>query len=616
MIDLSALTEQQLRAVTSPEGPLSVIAAPGSGKTAVLACRIAFLIDDLRIAPESVLAVAFSKRAAGELRERLYGVLGERAVGVEVHTYHSLGYRLISQNRRALGLGLGKLAVVSAGNSRKLALEAASRAGLDASEPHTVVEQLSSARNMEAGERDEQQSALMVEYEELLGRRNSVDYHSMVSLPVRLFGEYPDLARRYGLAWRAILADESQDTDRIQYQLLAQLASVSRNLTVVGDPAQALYRWRGADGDRLFRKFGEDFPDAVSVALQRNFRSPLSVVQLANRLSHPILPGRRMWTERQGEEPVMLYEAHDPSDEAGFVASTVASLLEGGVCSPRDVAVLYRHKGLSQPVADALKAAGIPYLLRGGSDLLGHREVKDVLAYLRLLSDPEDSTALARIVDTPPRGLEDVQRALKSHTLPLAELSRRAALFGEDVERRARMFAAVIERLHGRTCELPPERLIDLVMTELDYRSVLWRSRDCNEKLGRVGKLRRLASQSGAPLDEWLVSLDTDPTETELVCEDAVSLSSVHSYKGLEADVVFLIGLEDGVLPSSQSLRRLPADWSDLHDERKVAYVGVTRARRQLFLTYCRYRAKGDSLRRQHISRFLADELLGLKRAA
>jgi DNA helicase-2/ATP-dependent DNA helicase PcrA len=610
VLDLSLLTPQQREAVTAPEGPVLITAVPGAGKTLVLTMRTAWLHQQLAIAPETILAISFSRKAVGEMSYRLRRIMGPRGAQVNVRTFEGFGYGVISIFHEELGYKRSKLTVLTdAHEISDLISRAAREAGVDA-----PVDGLALAVNDERSTgrvTNPEVHAVVERYEEILRERSAADFVSMSSLPLKLFREHPEALERYQLAFRAILIDECQDTSARQYELMRLLAARHGNVTAVGDHCQSIYAWRGADG-RFFELFRRDFPGLLDLTLDQNFRCSGNIVDFANFLSKSLEPGRGMWTNNPPGEPVSFYEAEDPDDEARYIADEVARLWEDGVVDPTRMTVLYRRNAQAEPVALALRERGIPYHVRGGADLFAREEVRDVVSYLRLANNVDDAQALARIVNTPPRNLASVRRKLKDAPVPPINLPYYAGTHGRDAYEQATKLLELLTGLAAAVETHSPAEMIDLVLEKTQYKLWLWHRPDGAQRLANVERLRTVATKASGTLGEWLMDLMLDGPDPEQPEQDALLLSSIHGSKGSESQIVYLIGCEDGLLPGWQainSVKAAPWDRGKLDDELKVAYVAATRARSLLRVSHCQCRLKEGVPETRSLSQFVADYL-------
>jgi len=486
MLDLSRLSAEQREVVLAPDGPLLIVAGPGSGKTMVLAAKIAYLVGWRQISPTSILAITFATKAARELRARLCGLLGEQGAAVDISTFHAFGLRIVRQWSEELGLGAGPVAVYGEKEARAALREVATNLQIDPdryplSELSARLERLRLGGRRAAPERGTVQ-AVADAYEEMLRRRGAADYPAMLGLPLRLFIELPSVLRLCQDSYQIVLCDEFQDVCTSQYALLRSLAARHHNLIVVGDPQQTLYGWRGADV-RFLDGFQRDFPETRIISLHQNFRSTRQIVDCANALSASLPSSRPLWTDNAFGGAIRLYAAADERAEAVFVAAEIERLVAQRIVEGVDqVAILYRTNWQARPFTIALRQRGLP------------------------------------------------------------------------------------------------------------YRST-WQDR---------------AERSPGDPDSWPADLQRDE---EVACElddtEGIRLSTIHQAKGGEWTVVFIVGLEEGLLPHARALGDGADQGVSIDEERRVAYVAVTRARERLYLSYCRTRRRGDRIEMRKPSRFL-----------
>ena len=656
---LSDLNPEQRAAVSAPVGPLLILAGAGSGKTRVLTRRLAWLIRD-GADPYRLLAITFTNKAAREMLERVERLLGPVARGMWVQTFHAACARML---RREIGqFGYTPDFTILDGDDQRSAVREVLRE-LELNErmftPQAVAGRISHAKNelrTPEGERAaakdawSQRAALAYErYQHKLQAANCVDFDDLIMLCAALLeGDGPGGAR-YRALFRHVLVDEYQDTNHAQYRLVLALAREHRSLTAVGDEDQSIYRFRGADRGNILR-FAEDFPEAVVVRLERNYRSTQSILDAAAAVigHNPRPQPKRLWTDRGAGEPIDLYHAADPADEAAFVARQIERL-RPEAAGWSDFAVLYRTHAQSRAVEEALLGRGIPYVVVGGLKFYERREIKDALAYLRLLVNPLDWPSFRRAVAVPRRGIGDATlAALAEHIEATGEALPSALAHAADipgVSRGARAlaeFSALLQRLRGEAegavdaageprpegARLQPAEVAELIASLLD-RSGLHeelRREDSIESRARLENLQELlvvAQQNARAVGRGLegarrfleqatliAEADAVPARgegesgAEAAQEGAVVLLTLHAAKGLEFPVVFLIGLEDGVFPHSRSAESV----EELQEERRLCYVGLTRARQRLFLAHARERALyGGVPQPARPSRFLAE---------
>ncbi len=592
------------------DGPLLVVAGPGSGKTTVLAARVAYLVTSRGIAPSSVLAVTFATKAARELRARLGGMLDELGLAVDVSTFHAFGLRIVRQWSEELGFGPGPLAVYAREEALKLLQEAADHVGFDL-ERRPLSDLARHLDRVRLGDdaaltATDDLGPLVEAYEALLRRRGAVDYPAMLALPLRLFSARPAVLRLYQDSYRHVLADEFQDVSAAQYALLRSLAERHRNLVVVGDPRQTLYSWRGADV-RFLRELERDFPEAQVLGLDQNFRSTGRIVDLANALGATLEYSRPLWTDNPEGEVTMLHVAEDERGEAAFVAAEIRRLYaERRIDHPGEAAVLYRTNQQTDELALALRAERLPYRVLGRNDLFSRGEVRDVIAYLRLAHNPSDGAALARTANVPPRRLGRLSERLKERPVPPEEFLTLARAHGPIAADSASSLLALIDELHDRSLDLAPAEMLDLVLEESGYADWLAGQPDASARLAHLATLRALAEQAEGDLGAWLADLQLGE-EVAPAPDDAakVLLTTIHGAKGGEWRVVFVVGVEEGLLPHPRALLLQGTESTGIQEELRVAYVAVTRPRERLYLTCCRTRRLGGRSELRRPSRFL-----------
>ena len=565
--------------VETGDGPLSVLAGPGSGKTTVLVGRIAYLVEQRGVPPATILAITFTTTAAATLRQRLGGILGQLAQELTVTTFHALGLRLIKQWSCELGFGDYPPAVYGRDDARALLREAATGLGLQLAPDHRehdadpwaaslpkldlAVERFRLGRTRTgatpdgADDFDEDLLRPLSEaYEALLKERGAIDYPSMLRLPLRLFADEPRALRLVQDAYRFVMADEAQDTSQIQFELLRHVVERHRNLAVVGDPNQAIHGWNGADPGILLN-FPQLYPEAKVFPLDQNHRSTGIVVALSNVLAAPLEGGRGSWTNNVDGPRARIYGAIDEQDEARFVAAEIERMLRSTeIEHPGQVAVLFRTNAQARTLALALRTAGVPFRVRADADLFVQPEVRDIVAYLRLVHCPADGPALARVVNVPPRRLQAVEQALRKRPVPAAELPLWAQKRGGPAaRRRVEEFLEMLGELQQSALHCPPVQAFRMVVDRTGYATWLVSQKEGAKRLDHLKEMERVMESSpAADLATWLVDMHLGETQGVTDADArAVTLSTIHSAKGGEWPVVFVTGLEEGLLPHMTS---------------------------------------------------------------
>jgi len=633
---LEGLNEQQRQAVQHGEGPLLILAGAGSGKTRVITHRIAWLIHARAVPPYGIVAVTFTNKAADEMRERVEALLAGRgsAAGLTVSTFHSFAVRILRRDGRSLAElrpGFTPQFTIYDEDDQLAVIKAVYRhMGLD--EKHfmpyrTALARISFAKNhsqtpeeMAAAARDprlKRLAAVWDEYEARLRQANALDFDDLLLEAVRLLHHNDELRALYNERIHHLLIDEYQDTNRTQYQLMRLLTEQRRNVCVVGDEDQSIYSWRGAD-IRNILEFTRDFPDAVVVRLEQNYRSTKNILEAASHVvSHNRERlGKWLWTAAEAGPRVGLLEAADGEQEALFVADEIERILARR--PDQRIAILYRTNAQSRQFEEALRRYGRPYHVVGGFSFYQRAEIKDVLAYLKVLLSPQDSVSLQRIINTPARGigrttLEQIEAFAMERRISLWEALEAIAgqgRLGVRAEAAVTGFRRLIEEMREEARELSVEGVIRLVLERTGYLKML-EADDTPEGESRRENLQELvnaaaeAAERGETLAEFLDHAAL-VSEADTLDERAqILLLTLHNAKGLEFPVVFITGLEDGLFPHARSLDSPQA----LEEERRLFYVGMTRAQQRLILTWARMRRRWASgiLEPSVPSRFLSE---------
>ena len=645
---LSSLNPAQQQAVQIVDGPVLVLAGPGSGKTRVLTHRVAFLIHERHIPPYNILAVTFTNKAAREMRERLVHLIGDQpAQNLTIGTFHATCARFLRMDGERVGLDRG-FAIYDDDDQTALMKQIIKELSLNDKQyrPGAVLGAISKAKN-ELIEPEhyapvsywhEAIGRAYKRYQELLTQNNAVDFDDLIMTAAQLLRENPDVLERYQNRYRYLHVDEFQDTNVAQYVLIKLLADKYQNLFCVGDEDQSIYLFRGADYRNVLR-FRDDFPNARVALLEQNYRSTQTILDAAqavirkNRSRHK----KELWTENVRGVPITHVEVFNEEEEAQFVLNEIARLTRGQV-KGRDIAVFYRTNAQSRALEDAFVRRGMPYQLIGATRFYNRREVKDLLAYLRLIINPDDSVAFNRVINVPSRGigkttLDNVaQWATRLGVSPYAVLqmlrestvnsqqstdmvssaSRPSPLATFDARARKVLlaFAKLLDDLRAAQSEKNLPDLIDMIITRTAFDEYIRDGTEEGEdRWGNVQELRRAVKKfAGAPtetalpqyLEEVALIADIDTLRDD---QDAPALMTLHSAKGLEYAVVFIIGLEEGLFPHARALE----DPAQMEEERRLCYVGITRAKQCLYLVNAFRRTTYGNSEANDPSRFLAD---------
>jgi DNA helicase-2/ATP-dependent DNA helicase PcrA len=629
---LADLNPPQQEAVQHTAGPLLILAGAGSGKTRVITRRIAYLIARRGVQPWNILAVTFTNKAASEMRKRVEQLLGARGLGVALGTFHSTCVRILRKWHVELGF---RSSFVIYDDADQLGVIRDCLKALNLSEkalsPRSVLARISRAKNemLTPGEyaataadfTEERTAKIYSIYQERLGASHAVDFDDLLMLTVLLFRDHPHILEHYEHLWRYVLVDEYQDTNQAQYQIVNFLSRRHGNLCVVGDDDQSIYRWRGADLNNIL-DFERDHPGCQVIKLEQNYRSTQNILDAAGGVvaNNAGRKGKTLWTENPTGEAVVVYQASDEQVEAGFIVERIRELVAEQGHSLDDFAVFYRTNAQSRVLEDALRRAVTPYVIVGGLRFYERKEVKDLLAYLRLVANPDDAQSFKRIVNVPARGIgaasvEKLEGLAQSERVSIWEACTRIAsrkILGPKILKALEGLVALIEKTRAKLDVLTPPELIVELLEATGYLVDL-KNEGTIEAQSRMENLQELVSAAREFMDQSedrslqafldSVALIAD-IDTLAEGKGTVTLMTFHSAKGLEFPVVFMTGMEEGVFPHTRSL----SEDAELEEERRLCYVGMTRAEQRLFLTSAMSRRLYNSDSYNLPSRFL-DEL-------
>jgi len=616
---LAGLNPAQREAVEAIEGPVLVLAGPGSGKTRVLTHRVAYLVRECGIPPYNIMAVTFTNKAAGEMRTRLAELIGTRLQKLTIGTFHAICVRILRREAEASGLRRD-FVIYDSSDQLSLVRQALKALNLDDKtyRPQAIHGAISRAKNELITSQNFRPQTYWQEiagrvykrYQELLAANNALDFDDLLMGAANLFREHPDVLDKYQRRYLYILVDEWQDTNTAQYELVRLLASKRRNVFVVGDEDQSIYGWRGADFRNL-RRFRSDFPEARLILLEKNYRSTQVILDVANAIIAPNVhrTPKKLYTDKGKGVPIVVHEAYNEVEEAQYVVETIGRLVAQGEARPGDCAVMYRTNAQSRALEDAFVWAGMPYKLVGATRFYARAEIKDVLAYLRVIHNPADNVSLARILNVPRRGIGARTRAaleslaaqmgtslygalqvLKKETEETEGNSEnRGKVLTARMRKPLLQFAELLDGLIAIRDKVSVPELLDRMLEVTGYESYLRDGTEEGEdRWSNVMELFTVAREYAAlSPDEALatfleeVSLVSDVDNLD-ESADAPTLLTLHSAKGLEFPVVFIIGLEDGLLPHSRSFD----DVEQMEEERRLCYVGITRAKERVYLVH------------------------------
>ena len=621
------LNPPQREAIRYLDGPSLVLAGAGSGKTRVITHKIGWLIDQCGINPNNIAAITFTNKAAREMQERVAGLMGGRAPkGLTVCTFHALGVRIIRQEAAHCGLK-PQFSILDASDTVQIVADIAGDA--DKGIAKQMQWQISSWKNSmitpeEAAQLAENElsssaAVLYKEYERTLRAYQAVDFDDLISLPVRLLDEHPEVRERWQNRLRYLLIDEYQDTNRAQYRLLRLLAGVRGAFTAVGDDDQAIYAWRGADVENL-KLLKQDYPELKVIKLEQNYRSSARILHAANTLiaNNEKLFDKRLWSEHSAGEQVVVTACRDAEHEAESIAMKISAHRFEHRTRFSDYAILYRGNHQARIVEQQLRNQKIPYVLSGGQSFFDKAEIRDLIAYLRLMVNEDDDLAFIRAITMPRRGIGAATLEALGSYAGRRHVSLFAACFEEGVVQHLKphqlelvqTFAGFINRLQYRAPREPAAQLLEDLLAAIRYEAWLFEHLDPREAESKwnnvrdfVGWLGRKGEEDGKNLIELtqtiaLISM-LDKEDPDF---DGVQLATLHASKGLEFKHVFMIGVEEGLLPHQSSI-----DEDRLDEERRLMYVGITRAQRTLNITWCERRKAGKDSRVCEPSRFIEE---------
>ena len=620
---LDDLNAAQREAVTYVEGPLLVYAGAGSGKTKVITYKIAYLIDAIEIRPSQILAVTFTNKAAQEMKERTEKIINEDIKDLYIGTFHSICARILRKEIKLIGFD-SNFSILDEDDSMSVIKEIMKDLNIDPKyvNPYEIKDRISKAKmnliNAEEFEKEKGDyfedivSRIYTRYEKTLRTNNSLDFDDLIFFTIQILNENPQVLHYYQTKFRHILVDEYQDVNKMQYEFIKLLALKTRKFTLVGDDDQSIYSFRGANVE-FMQKIFEDFPEIKEVKLEKNYRSPQEVLDVANKL---IKFNRRntekeLYSDIEIENAVNFYEALDEIDEAKFVVDKIKELSD--TYRYKDFAVLYRTNFQSRVFEEALIQEGIPYQVIGGQKFYGRAEIKDIIAYLYVINNPNDNISLKRIINVPTRKIGEktigeLDKISEEKGISLYEAINE---YLKDKESKPlKDFYTLVGELRGLAKTLPLPRLVEETISKIGYYKYIETKfkEDKDERIENIKEFINMVvnfvrETENADLTTLLTQISLITSVDEAKDDNRVSLMTLHAAKGLEFPIVFLVGLEEGILPHFKSLDST----ADTEEERRLCYVGVTRAKQKLFLTTALRRTKFGSFNTTRPSRFLSE---------
>lgn len=601
MMILDGLNDRQKEAVLYNDGPLLIIAGAGAGKTKTLTTKIAYLIENENVDPRSILAITFTNKAAKEMKDRLYLIIGDVSKKIQVSTFHSFGLKLLRENYSILGFDRN-FVIMDSDDSLTVVKKILKDLNYDSKvyNPRAIRNKISSCKNelmspkkyehYAVSEYDKVVYQVYEKYEDKLHRNNSVDFDDLLLLPIKLFTEYEDIKERYQDLYQYMLIDEYQDTNQAQYILTKLISEKSRKITCVGDDSQSIYSFRGANYKNILN-FEKDYKDAKTILLEENYRSTSNILDAANQVikNNKQRKDKNLWTARGIGEKIKYYRSYNEKDEAQYVIRKVKELVNRGI-EYKDIAVLYRTNAQSRVMEEEMLKENLPYKVIGSLYFYSRKEIKDLIAYLRIIYNSKDNVSLLRVINTPKRGIglktiDNLTEKADQNNSSIYE----AISSGKELE-----FKKTIEKLKELSNELTLTELIEKVLEATGLKKELEDEKTLESEI-RLENLEEFKSITKSfEAREGLISLEDFLLEISLISDveeykndpNRISLMTIHSVKGLEFDHVFVIGMEEGIFPHMNSL----IENSDLEEERRLCYVAITRAKDDLHLVNARHR--------------------------
>lgn len=617
-MNLDLLNSEQKKAVTTTEGPLLVLAGAGSGKTRVLTTRIAYLIEELGINPENILAITFTNKAAKEMKERILTMLGPIAYKIQISTFHSFGLYLLKRHYSLLGYN-HNFTILDSDDVLTIIKKIIKEMNLDPKEynPKAVRNKISGAKNELLDAEDYSKYAnssyeevivdIYRKYEKKLKSNNSFDFDDLLMMPLKLFRDYPNILKEYQEQYQYILVDEYQDTNEAQYIMVKMLAAKYKNICVVGDESQAIYSWRGANYKNILN-FEKDYKNAKTILLEENYRSTKTILNAANDIikNNKERKDKKLWTNNEEGIKIKYHRCYDEKDEANYIKDEIKKLITSGI-NKSDIAILYRTNAQSRNLEEAMLRENIPYKVIGSFYFYNRREIKDLIAYLKLLYNSNDDVNLLRIINVPKRGI-----GLKTiENLTSKAMLNNCSIYDIIDSGKELQFKNIIEELKQAKDVVTLTELIDLIIDKTGIKEELI-SENTLEAEVRLENLEEFKSITrNFEEASGLVSLEEFLEEISLVSDieehknnsDVVTLMTIHSAKGLEFNNVFITGMEEGIFPHTNSFNEI----SGIEEERRLCYVAVTRAKQKLYIVNARKRMLFGQENYNPPSRFISE---------
>jgi DNA helicase II / ATP-dependent DNA helicase PcrA len=630
---LNGMNPQQRDAVKATDGPLLIMAGAGSGKTRVLTHRIAYLMVEKGVNPYNILAITFTNKAAREMKDRIGNILGGAAEDIWISTFHSMCVRILRRDIDRIGINRN-FTILDPTDQKSVIKAVLKEKNIDPKkfDPRSILGSISSAKNelitpeefsKTAGSYyDTVVSDVYTEYQKRLRKNQALDFDDLIMTTIQLFQRVPEVLEFYQRKFQYIHVDEYQDTNRAQYMLVKLLAARFHNLCVVGDSDQSIYRWRGADIANIL-SFEKDYPSATVILLEQNYRSTQRILEAANKVinNNSNRKDKNLWTENLEGEKISYFRADTEQSEAQFVTGKIKEMVESGKRKYSDFAILYRTNAQSRVMEEILLKSNIEYSIVGGIKFYDRKEIKDILAYLRLIANPDDDISLQRVINVPKRGvgstsIDKIARYAADHDISMFRALEEADFIGlsPKITKAVIEFKEMVKGYTAMQEYLSVTELVEEILDKSGYKEML-KSEKSIESQSRLENLDEFLSVTKsfedtnddkslvAFLTDLALVADIDRLDEDDQPKESVVLMTLHAAKGLEFPVVFLMGMEEGVFPHSRSLM----EEEEMEEERRLAYVGITRAEEELFMTNAQMRTLFGQTKMNPVSRFIGE---------
>ena len=618
-MNIDSLNDRQKQAVINYDGPMLILAGAGSGKTKVLTTKVAYLVEEKNVSPDNILAITFTNKAAKEMKERIYKIVGSNAFRIQISTFHSFGLKIIKENCKLIGYD-SNFTILDSDDSLTVVKKIIKELNIDTDKynPKAIRNAISNNKNemidSDSFEKyahtdfDEIVKNVYKKYEKNLKMNNAMDFDDLLILPLKLFNEYPKVLQGYQEKYKYIFIDEYQDTNEPQYILSKMISAKYRNITVVGDADQAIFTWRGANYKNILN-FEKDYKEAKVVLLEENYRSTKTILNAANNVikNNKIRKEKNLWTQNDEGCKIAYYKAFDQDDESKFVVDEIKKLIDNGV-NPNDICVLYRANAQSRGIEEAFLTSNISYNIVGSYAFYNRKEIKDLIAYLKLIYNNKDDVSLLRIINYPKRGIGN--KSIEN--LAIKANNDNKSLYEVITDGKELLFKNLIEELKEEEKKLSLTQFIDVVLNKSGIKNDLEseKSLEADIRLENLEEFKSITkvfedNEGLATLGDFLeqLSLVSDVSEQKDNTDDKVTLMTMHAVKGLEFDYVFVVGFEEGLFPHSNSLESN----DELEEERRLCYVAITRAKKKLYIINARSRILFGKISNNIPSRFIEE---------